>query len=21
MTWSVYILRCVDGTLYTGVAI
>lgn len=21
MTWSVYILRCADGTLYTGVAI
>lgn len=21
MTWSVYILRCGDGTLYTGIAI
>ena len=21
MTWSVYIIRCGDGTLYTGVAI
>lgn len=21
MEWSVYMLRCVDGTLYTGVAI
>lgn len=20
MTWSVYILRCADGTLYTGIA-